>query len=54
MRAHAAELVALPPDLILANTTPVVVALRQATRTIPIVCDEPCAARRQHHWICQF
>jgi putative ABC transport system substrate-binding protein len=37
MRAHAAELVALPPDLILANTTPVVVALRQATRTIPIV-----------------
>jgi len=37
MRAHAVELVALAPDLILANTTPVVVALRQATRTIPIV-----------------
>src|ERR1700693_2043844 len=33
MRAHAVELVALAPDLILANTTPVVMALRQARRT---------------------
>jgi putative ABC transport system substrate-binding protein len=37
MRAYAAELVALAPDLILANTTPVVAALLNATRTIPIV-----------------
>jgi putative ABC transport system substrate-binding protein len=37
MHAYAAELVALAPDLILANTTPVVAALQQATRTIPIV-----------------
>jgi putative ABC transport system substrate-binding protein len=37
MRAHAVELVALAPDLILANTTPVVVALRQVSRTIPMV-----------------
>src|SRR3954452_13310819 len=37
MRAYAAELVALAPDLILANTTPVVAALQHATRDIPIV-----------------
>jgi putative tryptophan/tyrosine transport system substrate-binding protein len=37
MHAYAAELVALAPDLILANTTPVVAALQLATRTIPIV-----------------
>jgi putative ABC transport system substrate-binding protein len=37
MRAYAAELVALAPDLILANTTPVAAALQHATRTIPIV-----------------
>jgi putative tryptophan/tyrosine transport system substrate-binding protein len=37
MRAHAVGLVALAPDLILANTTPVMVALRQASRTIPMV-----------------
>jgi putative tryptophan/tyrosine transport system substrate-binding protein len=37
MRAQAAELVALAPDLIVANTTPVMVALRQVTRTIPTV-----------------
>jgi putative ABC transport system substrate-binding protein len=37
IRTHTVELVALAPDLILANTTPVVVALRKATRTIPIV-----------------
>jgi putative ABC transport system substrate-binding protein len=37
MRAYAAELVALAPDLILANSTPVVAALQQATRDIPIV-----------------
>ena len=37
MAAYAAELVAFAPDLILANTTPVVVALKKATSTIPIV-----------------
>src|SRR5262249_44409715 len=37
MRAHAAELVALAPDVILGNTTPVTRAVRQATSSIPIV-----------------
>jgi len=36
-RANAAELLALAPDAILANTAPVVSALQQQTRTIPIV-----------------
>jgi putative ABC transport system substrate-binding protein len=34
---HAAELVALAPDVILAGGTPSVVPLRQMTRTLPIV-----------------
>jgi ABC-type uncharacterized transport system substrate-binding protein len=37
IRAHAAELVTLAPDVIVAQTTPVVRALRQATSFIPIV-----------------
>jgi putative ABC transport system substrate-binding protein len=37
MRAHAKQLVAANPDLILANTTPVTAALHRETRTIPIV-----------------
>ena len=37
IRTFAAELVALEPTVILANTTPVVAALRQLTQTIPIV-----------------
>jgi len=37
IRRHAAELVALAPDVILANGTPAVGPLLQATRTIPIV-----------------
>ena len=37
IRAHAAELVALGPDVIVANTTPVVRAVRQATSSIPVV-----------------
>lgn len=36
-RAHAAELVALTPDLLLGDATPSVVALLRETRTIPIV-----------------
>jgi len=37
IRAHAAELVALLPDVIVGQTTPVIRALRQATSSIPIV-----------------
>ena len=37
IRAHAAELVALAPDVIVGQTTPVVRALRQATSSVPIV-----------------
>jgi len=36
-KAYASELVALKPDVILANTTPAVAALRQETTTLPIV-----------------
>ena len=36
-RTHAAELVALAPDVILAATTPGVTAVQHATRTVPIV-----------------
>jgi putative tryptophan/tyrosine transport system substrate-binding protein len=36
-RRYAAELVALAPDVIVANTSPTVAALQQATRTVPIV-----------------
>jgi putative ABC transport system substrate-binding protein len=37
MRAYTAELVSSAPDLIVASSTPVLAALKQATRTIPIV-----------------
>jgi putative ABC transport system substrate-binding protein len=37
VRAYAAEMVKLAPDLIVANGTPFVEALHQATRSIPIV-----------------
>jgi putative ABC transport system substrate-binding protein len=37
LRAHALELVGLRSDVILANGTPVVAALQQVTKTIPIV-----------------
>jgi putative ABC transport system substrate-binding protein len=37
LRAYAAELVSLKPDVIFGEGTPVVAALQQATRTIPIV-----------------
>jgi putative ABC transport system substrate-binding protein len=36
-RKYASELVALEPDVILANTTTAVTALQQASRTVPIV-----------------
>ena len=37
IRAHAAELVALAPDVLVGNTTPDIRALRQATSSIPII-----------------
>jgi putative ABC transport system substrate-binding protein len=37
IKSHAAELVALAPDVVVGNTTPVIRALRQATSSIPIV-----------------
>jgi putative tryptophan/tyrosine transport system substrate-binding protein len=37
IRADAAELVALAPDVIVGQTTPVIRALRQATSSIPII-----------------
>ena len=37
MRKYADELIALSPEMIVANGTPVVAALKQATRSIPIV-----------------
>jgi putative ABC transport system substrate-binding protein len=37
MRTYAAELVGLSPDLIVANSSPVLHALRKATQSIPIV-----------------
>src|SRR5712671_2046985 len=36
-RRHAAELVALAPDVVLASASPTVAALQQASRTVPIV-----------------
>jgi ABC-type uncharacterized transport system substrate-binding protein len=37
IRAAVAELMALSPDLFVANSTPVITALRQATSSVPIV-----------------
>jgi putative ABC transport system substrate-binding protein len=37
IQSYAAEIVGLGPDVILANTTPILAALRQQTHTIPIV-----------------
>jgi putative ABC transport system substrate-binding protein len=37
IRSSARELIALAPDVILATNTPTVIALQQATRTVPIV-----------------
>src|SRR5260370_17367510 len=37
IRTHVAELVNSAPDLIVGNSSPVVVALKRATRTLPIV-----------------
>ena len=37
LRDHAAELLAMAPDLILANSTPVTAALREQSQVVPIV-----------------
>ena len=37
LRSEAAALVAAAPDVILANSTPVLIVLQQATQTVPIV-----------------
>jgi hypothetical protein len=37
IKKHVAEVVRLPPDVILANSTPVMAALQPATKTVPIV-----------------
>src|SRR5262245_5854569 len=37
LRAHAAELVSMAPDVAFADSTPAISALQQATRTVPIV-----------------
>ncbi len=37
IKKHVAELIRQPPDVILANNTPVVAALRRATNSIPII-----------------
>ena len=37
LRDHAAELLAMAPDLILANSTPVTAVLREQSGTVPIV-----------------
>jgi len=37
LRSHATELAAMAPDLIVANSTPVMAALVEQTRTVPIV-----------------
>src|SRR5262250_3719460 len=37
LRDHVAELLAMAPDLILTNSTPVTVALREQSGTVPIV-----------------
>jgi len=61
MRMFAKELVYLPPDIIIANSTPVTASLQRETQTIPIVfvavsdrvgsgfVARPAAPRREYH-----
>jgi hypothetical protein len=52
-RRHATELVALAPDVVLANGSPAVAALQQATRTVPIVFAtviDPVAPASSRAW----
>jgi putative ABC transport system substrate-binding protein len=58
-QSHAAEIVRSAPELIIANSTPVLAALRQETRAIPLVFVQVIdpvtrgfvASGRQHHWV---
>jgi putative ABC transport system substrate-binding protein len=53
VRAHAKELVASAPDVIVAQSTPVVAALKLATSTIPIVfvaVNEPVGQGSSRVW----
>ena len=66
IKEFAKELVALEPDVILAQSTPVTAALQRETTGIPIVfvirvrscrcrlCRQPSAARWQHYRLHQF
>jgi hypothetical protein len=66
LRRNAAELAGMPPDLILATSTPVMAALREQGLSVPImfvqVTDpgrarlgaEPGPSRRSHHRLHQF
>jgi putative tryptophan/tyrosine transport system substrate-binding protein len=63
MRTYAKELVALQPDVILANSTPVTATFQRETQTIPIVFSivaDPVGSGfvaslprpgRKHHWV---
>ena len=60
MRTYAKELVALQPDVILANSTPVTATFQRETQTTyfqslpirpaPVRC-EPTTPGRKHHWV---
>ena len=52
IRTFAKELVALQPDLIVAQGTPVTAALQRETRTIPIVFATVLAKRRAETYDC--
>ena len=66
LRNHASELIAMAPDLILANSTPVTAALREQSQVVPIVFTqvtdpvgarpraEPGASGRQSHRLHQL
>ena len=49
IRALAQELVGLQPDIIVTTSTPTTIALRQETRTIPIVFADVADPCRQRH-----
>ena len=49
--SFAADIVGATPDVILASSTPALVALRQQTRTIPLVCKRVRPGRRR---LCRF
>src|SRR2546429_6084899 len=52
--AYVAELVALAPDLIVAHSTPVAAALKQATRTIPRSEEHTSELQSRLHLVCRL